>query len=144
MERDALVVVGPDEPDDNQCFTLHSADAAADVARANGMSADRIGLLEDCITHHITPGLPRSGAPLMARYLQQATLLDIGGARLPSLPRAYVAGVLDENSRASFERYIGNAWHDEVVRVPSGRASHVACWTGLEWIPRLGAFRRYR
>ena len=102
-------------------FTLTSSRLAREVADRVGLSSAARDIMLTAITMHHSPGVTvHDGA--VAYLLSAGAGVDVVGLRSWELPPATIAEALREHPRAGFKAAFGEAFQQEAVRVPDGRA----------------------
>ncbi|MEU2032095.1 hypothetical protein [Nocardia amamiensis] len=80
-----------------QDFTLRGAARAEECGHSVDAPRDRVTMVADAITVHITPGLTVQRDGALGVYVASGALLDLGGTRAAELPRAYRQHAIGEH-----------------------------------------------
>jgi hypothetical protein len=104
------------------CFTLRSADIAADIGRRHGWGAARAELAADAITRHMNLAVERAAAA-EARLLIAGAQLDAIGMRHWDLSEAAVAAVLGRYPRRGTKAALIRLFAHDAALSPGTRSA---------------------
>ena len=104
------------------CFELDGADAARELAAAEGQPAARGQAIHDVIALHMARELPPA-APPEVPLLWDSTGVDVTGYRLADVPGRLVAPVLAAYPRLDFKPAFAAAFADQARRKPACRVA---------------------
>jgi hypothetical protein len=127
MLHDTGLVADPPADAD---FTQASSQLAHDVAQEVGLSAEATEVMQTAITMHYNPGVTPTAGP-EAYLLSAGAAVDVVGLRAWDLPTDTLGDAVRDYPRAGFKAYFSDAFRQEAVRVPQGRA---------KFLNRYGAF----
>ncbi|WP_280480060.1 HD domain-containing protein [Nocardia cyriacigeorgica] len=107
------------------CFTLRSADLAAQILERAGTDTDDTLMVRAAIIGHMNLA-PPPGADQLTTVLHAATHLDVVGAQAQRLPQRLLAATHAEFPRDGFTTCFSHSFRSELISAPFTRA-------GLSW-----------
>ena len=120
-------------------FTLESTRVARAVAAQVGLSDDATTLILDAITLHHSPGVGAEHGTV-AQLLSAGAAIDVTGLHAWQLPDAVLTEAVTLHPREDFKNAFIEAFGNEAVRVPAGRAAFLHRFGGFAVAIRLAPF----
>ncbi|MGW4364664.1 HD domain-containing protein [Nocardia takedensis] len=127
-----------ENPTAGRCFAVVGGERAAAFALDNGAPAERATAIGAAIAAHVTPGVAGDLTD-PGGFVSAGAAVDVVGARLGELDRAWVADLLTRHPRHELKRHLVAAFRAEAAAVPAGRVA-LMLTAGFNLTVRLAPF----
>ncbi len=109
------------------CFAIRGAELARALVRARGFSAEREGLVADCITYHLNPAVPlEAGAE--PHLMHRGVLFDVIGLRTWRIAPSDRDAVLHRFPRERMKLQLSDLFEADARAHPEARAHFALRW----------------
>lgn len=110
-----------ENPTAGQCFAMLGGERAEAFALDAGLGVQRAHAVRTAIADHITPGVAADTGD--HGFVSAGAAVDVIGARIADLDRAWIAAVLERHPRHQWKRRFRAALSAEARAVPRGRTA---------------------